>query len=103
MKGEGPCKTVRVGPAATISLFIGKLFPDVQLNFPVQLCRELLGKRLNLVVDLDACIAAERRIGRNSLFNSLLPREFALRLVRQVTVSATNDFNDLDKKICLAR
>jgi hypothetical protein len=73
MKGEGPCKTVRVGPAATISLFIGKLFPDVQLNFPVQLCRELLGKRLNLVVDLDACIAAERRIGRNSLFNSLLP------------------------------
>ena len=62
MKGEGPCKTVRVGPAATISLFIGKLFPDVQLNFPVQLCRELLGKRLNLVDDLDACIAAERRI-----------------------------------------
>ena len=50
-----------------------ELFPDVQLNFPVQLCRELLGKRLNLVVDLDACIAAERRIGRNSLFKSLLP------------------------------
>ena len=66
-------ETVRVGPAATISPFIGKLFPDVQLNFPVQLCRELLGKRLNLVVDLDACIAAEHRIGRNSLFNSLLP------------------------------
>ena len=33
-------ETVRVGPAATISPFIGKLFPDVQLNFPVQLCRE---------------------------------------------------------------
>jgi hypothetical protein len=61
----------RVGSGAIISLFIGKIFPGVGLSFPVPLCRELLGKLLNLVVDLEACPAAERLIWRNSLFISL--------------------------------
>ena len=41
----------RFGPAAVVSLFVGKMFADIHLNFLVPLCREFVRKPLNLIVD----------------------------------------------------